>query len=762
MRFGAFVVLAMFIVPAIAHAAPVLFGQTPENNTYTGKGIRTFTVNVTSPDLNLSSVLLFIISENAYQQKESWDNYTMQCTNAASNWTCTRTVSFAIAGTDTIEFFYFEAKDNNGETGRLGTATAPLRVTLDRNPPLISFVSPTNGSYVSNNITILVITSDSSSGVNASSAQYSFDNITWSNLTNNAAVVNTTSYSHNQSLTIYARVSDNVNNSNSTSANITIDKELPKLAIIAPANNSFFTGLATFSVNASDDTSDINIQSVRFVLANQQFPLFCAGTKNYTCTANIETSVYADNKYNLTFLIEDSAGNAVNASVTIMLKNSRPTVKVLNTNDALVKGIVTINASIANPDGAIANVTLQITKGSQTTLQAMSCNINFTLCEYFWDTPKFSDGPHALTVIANSVLNYSVTDAITLRVDNTKPTININVPDNVSRVFWLNATVADSNIDTGKVTFTANAVTRSMPCAYEASVLACAVQYDSAALADGPQKFDVTAVDHAGNSFTTSKTITIDNNPPNFVFLKISPLQLNRSGDVELTAGIEDIISTVKNVSAFVKRGTFIAKINLTRNGDVWTTKIFVDVWISRIFVDVSGTYNVDIEAYDTMGNAALYKDRGQFFVGLLACGDNKCQPEENYCLCANDCSPPACSSNQVVECSAGLPLCTTPARCGDNICSAAETCSSCSADCGACTSESAIPLSSKEVKPGTSQPGSAPGSPEPGVGNAISAIADIASSPLVMFPALIVIMTLVAIRVSKLRKPKPEHLWKD
>ncbi len=752
-------IFSILALSTLAHAAPVLFGQTPENGTFIGKGSRNFTVNITSSDFNASSGLLFIISENAYQQKESWDNYTMQCTNAGTNWTCTRTISFAIAGTDTIEFFYFEARDSNGETGRLGTAAAPLKVTLDRNPPLISLLSPANGGYVSNNITVIVATSDPSSGVNASSAQYSLDNITWSNLTNNTAIANTTSYSHNQSLTVYARVSDNVNTSNSTSVNVTVDKELPRLAIISPANNSFFTGLATFSINASDDLSGINTQRVRFMLANQEFPLSCAGTKNYTCTADIETSVYADNKYNLTFLTEDNAGNAANASVTITLKNSKPTVKIMNSNNALVKGVVTINASITNPEGSIANVTLQITKGSQTTLQTMSCNSNFTLCEYFWDTQKFGDGSHALTVIANSVLNYSVTDAITLRVDNTKPTININVPDNVSRVFWLNATVADSNIDTGRVTFTVKSVVRNMPCVYEANVLACAVQYDSAALDDGEQKFDVTAVDYAGNSFTASKTITIDNNPPDFVFLKISPLQMDRSGEVELTAGLQDATTAVKNVSALISRGNFTAKVNLTQNGDVWTTKIFVDVWISRIFVDVSGTYIVDIEAYDVMGNLALYNGRGRFFVGLLACGDNVCQSGETYCLCTNDCRPPSCSSTQVVECAAGIPSCTSPARCGDNICSAAETCSSCGADCGACRVENVVSLSSREINV---QPQPAFGAPSSGIDTAVSNITEISSSPLVFFPVLIVIMTLVAIGVSKLRKPKPEHLWKD
>src|SRR4030042_3250207 len=239
--------LFLILLPTVATAAPLLYGPLPVNNSFFSGGEIDFQINLTESDLNASSVTLHLLSLDAYLQNESWENHILGCTNyTPSNWNCSKKLTFPLVGSDTIELFYFDASDNSGNKGTNGTAneTHSLRFVLDRKVPIITFLNPTNGTWVSGTEMIELDVVDHASGINQSTVNYSFDRVQWfstAKTTYYNASWSTVSIPNNQSVTIYAKASDKVNNTNETSINVTVDNEIPSLKILLPLQNQNLT-----------------------------------------------------------------------------------------------------------------------------------------------------------------------------------------------------------------------------------------------------------------------------------------------------------------------------------------------------------------------------------------------------------------------------------------------------------------------------------------------------------------------------------------
>ncbi len=665
--------LALALLTGIGYAAPTLFGPLPANDAFIKGGSINFSVNASSATLNSSNVVFFVISKSAYDQGENWDRYVMQCGNyTVSDWKCNRTVSFAVAGSDTPELFYFEANDTSGAS--LGTAASPLRFTLDRSPPSVSILAPQNNSYVSGNVTVQISTGDTASGVNDSTLQFSLDNATWNNFTGGSGYWNSVAYADNTSVRIYVRAKDNVANSVETSINVSTDNEMPKILIISPSNGSSIAGSYTFQATVNDTYSGINTGSVSVRFANSNFGMACAGSTNFNCSVSIDTAVYADNTYNATFAVSDATGNSRNSTIYFSTKNSKPAVNLL-LQEGFLKGTVAINVSITKPEGIISNVTLALENGNAVPVGKMDCSSDFTSCTYLMDTTKFSDGAKTLAATAGNSLGYSLKSSVKVNIDNTKPTVTIDTPQTVKGAWDIVATVTDENSDVDKVTFKIGSYTQTMFCT-TGKTMSCKSKYDSNLLSDGPKVLEITASDRPGNSFTASKNISIDNKPPEFRFIKIDPIYSRDPKEIKFTVGMEDAGSSVKVVQATIKHPEFSATLDMINVSAVWYGKAGIVSY---------GSHKVGIKAEDQSGNSATYDEKGYFYIGPLSCGDGICQAAENNCLCADDCSGPTCSGNQVTECSSGLPVCAPPPICGNDLCSSSESCISCSTDCGTC-----------------------------------------------------------------------------
>ena len=512
------VIAGLILLPSVALAAPFLHDPFPSNNSYTGGGTGVISINITDDNLNTSSVLLRIISLNAYQQGESWDVYSMSCAGSPAEWNCTKSLSFAIAGSDTTELFYFEANDTDGIYGGHGTSSNPLRFTLDRNPPVISFASPVNGSYASGNKTIAITVSDSSSGVNSNTVQYSTDGSQWTTMSNStqtsfSSIWNTTIFSDNQTVILRTRASDIIGNTITERINVTVDNKFPELTIISPSPMAL-AGSAELKVNVSDYHSGVDLANVKYNVGPLNGALGCSGTKwNATCTAVLSTSSLSDGNYSLNFTVTDSAGNLRKASVEIKTKNTQPAITISEpANNAFLRGTILIKAALANAEGSVSSVQVSLEKSGNTTANTMACDANFTACNYSLDTALFSDYGYTIKVKAVNSLNADISASIAATIDNTKPAITITQPaTDVKGDFDIKADVTDDNVDKSKVAFKLS-TSGPLTCTVQtASKLICSTTFNSKQLADGNYSLGVSAADKAGNSFTASKEINIIN-----------------------------------------------------------------------------------------------------------------------------------------------------------------------------------------------------------------------------------------------------------
>lgn len=521
----AFSLIFVMFFSSASLAAPTLHSPQPSNNTFIAGGPQMFAINITSSNLNSSSALLYIISLNAYQQGENWDVHALTCVNTSSEWKCNKAISFAIAGSDTVELFYFEANDTDNTKGNNGTAGNPLRFTLDRNPPLTIFVNPTNNSYVKGNQTISVTVTDSSSGVNNSAVQYSTDGSSWTSLNNVSATSfeatwNTTTFSNNQTVTLSIRTSDNVRNNATTRINVTVDNEIPQLTVLSSLTGVLGGGVQ-LQINANDSFSGVNLGNVRYKVGSLTGTLGCTGS-NYsaTCSAVLNTANLQDGNHTLDFTVTDNAGNSNTSLVNITTKNTQPIPSILEpSNNAFVKGTILIRASIANAEGT-TYATVSIEQGANTTTKNMTCNSGFTSCNYSLNTTSFADGGYTVKVNAMNNSGVVASSSIIITIDNTKPSVTILQPiGDVKGDFEIKVDIIDTNFNQNKASFNISSFNGSLTCTPQTPTkYICSTSFNSKQLNDGKYSLDVIAEDKADNIIVTTKEISITNNQAGGIF----------------------------------------------------------------------------------------------------------------------------------------------------------------------------------------------------------------------------------------------------
>lgn len=657
-------IIGLFLA-SYANAVPTLSDPVPHNNSYFGRGTINFSINVSSSTLDTSIVRLFVISEDAYNNGEAWNNYTMQCSSyATDSWKCTNSLTFSIVASDTLEFFYFEATDTDGKAN-FGDQNASLKFKIDRTPPIVTFLTPPKGSYVSGNVSVKISISDAISGVKTSDIMFSHDNSMWTTVVNNATSWNSTTYSDNTTVFLYITATDNVGNINTTVINVTVENEKPAITITSPSSTTL-KDTVVFSMNVSDTYSGVNSSTAKVQIGGSSFTLSCSAGN---CSASVNTKTSVDGDYTAVFSVKDNAGNVNTSSLPITIRNTQTAISLVP-GSGYVKATVVVNASLSQ-DSTVTNVSLKTQKGSNVTNALMSCNSGFTLCSYTWDTTSFSDGSYIITASAGNTMNSNIKTSATLVVDNTLPFITIDASSTVKTSFIARAKVVDDNYNISNVKFRFNTDTMPMTCVAQSTTLFCEIDYNPSELDDGKYTAGVTAVDKNNNTNTVDISITLDAKPPEIKSIKIEPLSSRSRTEVIFTVNAEDRGTDVGVVRITIRSSSSSKTVSLEKVGSVWSAKIPIDTM---------GGHNIDVYVEDLSQNSDTRQGMGYFYIGPSTCGDNVCQSYENYCVCPADCAKPACDGE--ITCSSGLPACASGNICGDFVCSVGETCNSCSVDC--------------------------------------------------------------------------------
>ncbi len=407
---------SLLIINGVA-AAPSLSSPTPANSSYLfGKDTGVFSVLIVDSTLNTSTAKLHIRVEDP---TSTWANVSLSCTNSsATNYNCSSTVSglsALVQDGDTL-LFYFDAYNTNGQYGNNGDATTPLRASVDRSGPKVTFSTPTNNSYAGGNATIFINALDTYSGVQNNSVKYSFDNSTFKDTTLASSLYksndlwDTGTYSNNQSVTIYAKAKDKTDVENNTFITVLVDNEKPTISTSTPTPSEIIKGIHPFTFAAQDTYSGLNLDSGFFEIGSLNQSMTCAAG---SCNNSFDTKRVSDGEYAVKFFIADKVGNRANYSVNIIIDNNPPTITITSpTSGSSVSGQVTVRATVTDSTTGVNTVqTRWETTGSSSEWKTMTCTAT---CAATLDFSGLQPATYTIAVKAKDNLNNEATSSVSV------------------------------------------------------------------------------------------------------------------------------------------------------------------------------------------------------------------------------------------------------------------------------------------------------------------------------------------------------------
>lgn len=524
-----FIILIMFLpmelpltgLAVLDETLPVLYDPMPENNSYVAGGDKSFFISVDEENLNASTVRFYIKSK----ESTSWDDYLMQCIELnETTWECEVygvTLSLDIVGSDTEEHYYFMARDYSDNTGYLGNSSDPLIFTVDINPPIIQFVGPENNSYVSGTETVELNVIDISSGVSGATVKYSLDNSTWIAMSASApsytAELGTTGFADNESIIIYAKASDNIDNIRFDWINVTADNSEPSIDVLAPSANETVVGIILLEINVTDIHSNVDASSVYYVVDTYERSMDCTKQgSRYACNEYFDTKIVSDGQRTITFHASDNAGNANSTSIQVIVDNKEISASIINPVDGIyVSGDIYINVTVTNAADKVTGVQMNMAGTDYSVQKNMTCPADYK-CYTTWDTSELTDGSYTLTANATNIGDKFVNDSIGVTLDNTPPQLEIYSPttDTVNGTIYPQVIVTDGyGVDSSTIRFNVSSYSKSMNCAryVQGKRYVCGGNFDTTTIEDSYYTLLFYGKDLAGNLNSASKRLLVDN-----------------------------------------------------------------------------------------------------------------------------------------------------------------------------------------------------------------------------------------------------------
>ena len=352
--------------------------------------------------------------------------------------------------------------------------------------------------------------------------------------------------------------------------NVTADTTPPTLTISSPREGQIYN-TSTVSLNVTaDETIDTWLYNIN-------------GTTNITFTSNTTLSSLPDRNYNVTVFANDSAGNIGSAIVNFTIDTtppSVPTIDVPANGETLTTATTWVNGTISADS---ANVTVYV-NGSITNDSVAVFGTTYNIS----NVPLGADGSYEINVSAKDAFgnvnttNATVTVTVAGIVDNTAPTITIDLPQEgynyTTSTVALNVS-ADESIDTWQysingttnVTFTSNTTLSSLP--------------------DGDHNVTVFANDSAGNIGSAIVNFTIDTTPPS-----VPTIDVPANGET-LTTATTWVNGTISADSA---------NVTVYVNGSITNDSVAVfgtTYNISNVPLGADGSYEINVSAMDAAGN---------------------------------------------------------------------------------------------------------------------------------------------------------------
>lgn len=386
--------------------------------------------------------------------------------------------------------------------------------TADLTPPYVASVTPANQAIqvpVNSTVTVMfnkalsstaplgnVITLSSVGGPVAGSTSLTAPNAL--TFTPSAPLMNNTLYT----VTVNGAVSfgGNVQTSAFTSTFVSPETATPVLQLSSPLNGSYVNSATpTISISLSDQLTGINPATAVMTLDGQ----VVTPSVNSSAITFTPTTALASGSHTVTASVQNNAGVVGMLSATFIVDTTPPSVATLTgiTAGQTLKGQISIAASATDAISGIANINLLVDGVVQATLAAPSFSTMF-------NTAVLPDGPHNFSAQAvnNAGTMGPASAAIQAYVENVPLSVTITSPLNGAPFRGQVAVTATASEAVQQISFTLGSQTVTATTSpYQATLSLSGV-------ANGTQIITATATDFAGDTASSTVSITVMQTPP--------------------------------------------------------------------------------------------------------------------------------------------------------------------------------------------------------------------------------------------------------
>ena len=193
-------------------------------------------------------------------------------------------------------------------------------VEIDKKAPTVSLINSSGGNWTNQNVNVTLNYSDDGSGINASSLQYSTDNINWTSIENTSLSGYTDTWYDERNSTVYYKICDNAGNCSTTSTIIKIDKTKPTVVSLENSSGGNWTNQnITVTLNYNDEGSGIDKNKLQWSYDGDTWTSFTdvKSDKSY-----VDSDNSAEGDRIAYYRIYDKAGNYTEVSTPIRINRS--------------------------------------------------------------------------------------------------------------------------------------------------------------------------------------------------------------------------------------------------------------------------------------------------------------------------------------------------------------------------------------------------------------------------------------------------------